>query len=126
MKIVDISNPERINRKPDKTTVLLSDGNFFEQGFLIKRIELKLYTEKLDEKLGPYSLITANIETDKGVIEMIYDEGFRGENALEKAKKRMKRLRREYNIFKDTDAMKEMLRKEKEATGIDRSKKKDE
>ena len=85
MKIVDISNPERINRKPDKITVLLSDGNFSEQGFLIKRIELKLYTEKLDEKLGPYSLITANIETDKGTIEMIYDEGFRGENALEKA-----------------------------------------
>ena len=25
------------------------------------------------------------IETDKGSIEMIYDEGFRGENALEKA-----------------------------------------
>ena len=85
MKIVDISNPERINRKPDKTTVLLSDGNFSEQGFLIKRIELKLYIEKLDEKLGPYSLITVNIETDKGTIEMIYDEGFRGENALEKA-----------------------------------------
>ena len=85
MKIVDISNPERINRKPDKTIVLLSDGNFSEQGFLIKRIELKLYIEKLDEKLGPYSLITVNIETDKGTIEMIYDEGFRGENALEKA-----------------------------------------
>ncbi|MCH6571704.1 MAG: hypothetical protein IH780_03945 [Thaumarchaeota archaeon] len=74
-----------MNRKPDKTTVLLSDGNFSEQGFLIKRIELKLYIEKLDEKLGPYSLITVNIETDKGTIEMIYDEGFRGENALEKA-----------------------------------------
>jgi len=85
MKIVDISNPERINRKPDKIIVLLSNGNFSEQGFLIQRIELKLYTEKLDEKLGPYSLITANIETDKGIIEMIYDEGFRGENALEQA-----------------------------------------
>jgi len=32
----------------------------------------------------------------------------------------MKRLRREYNIFKDTDGMKEMLRKEKDATGVDR------
>ncbi|MFB5610244.1 MAG: hypothetical protein ACE5R3_00615 [Nitrosopumilaceae archaeon] len=85
MKIVDISNPERVNREPDKISVLLSDGNFSEQEFLIKRIELKLYIEKIDEKLGPYSLITANIETDKGNIEMIYDEGFRGENALEKA-----------------------------------------
>ncbi|MEE9563920.1 MAG: hypothetical protein V3V69_03240, partial [Nitrosopumilaceae archaeon] len=43
------------------------------------------YTEKIDEKLGPYSLITVNVETDKGKIEMIYDEGFREENALEKA-----------------------------------------
>ncbi|MFQ5572675.1 MAG: hypothetical protein ACE5EJ_00335 [Nitrosopumilaceae archaeon] len=85
MKVVDISNPHRINRKPDKVIVLISDGNFSEHGFLIQRIELKLYTEKFDEKLGPYSLITANIETDKGKIETLYDEGFRGENALEQA-----------------------------------------
>jgi len=42
----------------------------------------------------------------------------------EKAKKRMKRLRREYNIFKDEDGTKEWLRKEKEATGVDRFAKK--
>ena len=85
MKIIDISNPERINRKPDDISVILSKGNFSEQGFLIKKIELKLYTEKVDENLGPYSLITANIETDKGNIEMLYDEGFQGKNALENA-----------------------------------------
>ncbi len=85
MKIVDFSNPERINREPDEATTLFSNGNYSEQGFLIKKIEFKLYIEKVDEKLGPYSLITANIETDKGSIEMIYDEGFRGENSLEKA-----------------------------------------
>jgi len=85
MKIIDISNPERINRKPEKTAVLVSGGNFSEQEFLIKKIELKLYVEQFDKKLGPYSLITANIETDKGEIEMIYDEGFRGENSLEQA-----------------------------------------
>lgn len=84
MKIVDFSNPQRVNREPDKKSVLLSNGTFFEQEFLIKRIELKLYIEKMDKKLGPYSLITANIETDRGSIEMIYDEGFRGENSLEK------------------------------------------
>ena len=85
MKIVDISNPERVNREPDKTSVLLSNGNYSEQGFLIKHIELKLYIEKIDEKLGPYSLITVTVETDKGNIEIIYDEGFRGENSLEPA-----------------------------------------
>lgn len=85
MKIVDISNPERINREPEKTSVLFSGGNFSEQGFLIKRIELKLYIEKVDDTLGPYSLITADVETDKGSIEMIYDEGYHGENSLEEA-----------------------------------------
>lgn len=85
MTIIDFSNPQRVNREPDKKSVLLSNGTFYEQDFLIKRIELKLYIEKIDEKRGPYSLITANIETDKGSIEMIYDEGFRGENSLEKA-----------------------------------------
>lgn len=85
MKIVDLPNPNRINRTPDKISVLLSNGNFSEQGFLIKKVELKLFTEKIDKKLGPYSLITANVETDKGTIELIYDEGFRGENALDSA-----------------------------------------
>ncbi|KAG2476508.1 MAG: hypothetical protein NPMRTH1_1730003 [Nitrosopumilales archaeon] len=85
MKIIDIVNPQRVNRKPDKTIVLMSSGDFSEHGFIVKKIELKLYLEKKDEKLGQYSLITSNVETDKGSVEMIYDEGFRGENALEKA-----------------------------------------
>ena len=85
MKIVDISNPSRVKRAPDKIMSLLSNGNFSEEGFLIKKVELKLYTEKFDEKLGSYSLITLDVETDKGKIEMIYDEGFRGENSLEQA-----------------------------------------
>lgn len=85
MKIFDIVNPERINRKPDKTISLVSSGNLSEQGIIIKKIELRLYIEKNDEKLGPYSLITSMVETDKGSIEMIYDEGYRGKNALEQA-----------------------------------------
>ena len=32
--------------------------------------------------MGPYSLITSFVETDKGSVEMIYDEGFRGEDSL--------------------------------------------
>ena len=85
MKIIDIVNQKRVNRKPDKTIVLMSSGDFLEHGFIVKKIELKLYLEKKDEKLGQYSLITSIVETDKGSVEMIYDEGFRGENALEKA-----------------------------------------
>jgi len=53
----------------------------------IKNVQLRLYTEKNDEKLGPYSQITSLVETDKGSVEMIYDEGFRGNNALETSSK---------------------------------------
>ena len=87
MKYVDISNPKRIDRTPDKTIQILSDGTTAEKGYKIKNIQLRLYTEKNDKKLGPYSLITSLVETDKGSVEMVYDEGFRGNNALERSSK---------------------------------------
>ncbi|MEW6589187.1 MAG: hypothetical protein AB1299_08510 [Thermoproteota archaeon] len=55
-----------------------------EQGFVIKKIDLRLFVEKIDQKLGPYSLITTLVETDKGTVEMVYDEGFKGQNALKR------------------------------------------
>ena len=85
MKVIDVVDSQRINRSPDKTVVLLSGGNFIEQGFIVKKLQLCLYLQKYDDKLGPYSLITVQIETDKGEIEMTYDEGYRGKNALEEA-----------------------------------------
>ncbi len=84
MKIIDVANPERINRKPDRTIMLLSSGNLAEQGYIIKKIELRLFVEKIDQKLGPFSLVTLLVETDKGEVEMTYDEGYRGEDVLEK------------------------------------------
>ena len=85
MKIVDVVDSQRINRAPDKTLLILSQ-DYSDQGYTVKKIELRLYVEKIDKKLGPFSLITAYIETDKGSIEMLYDEGYRGENSLERAK----------------------------------------
>lgn len=85
MKVIDVINPQRISKVPDKVVVLLSSGNFVEQGFIVKKLQLCLYLQKHDEKLGPYSLITVQVETDKGEIEMTYDEGYRGKNALEEA-----------------------------------------
>ena len=87
MKYVDISNPKRIDRIPDKISQILSDGTTTEKGYKIKNIQLRLYTEKNDKKLGPYSLITSLVETDKGSVEIVYDEGFRGNNALERSSK---------------------------------------
>ena len=86
MKIIDVSNPLRVNRLPDNSVTLLSQGNYSEHGFKIKNVELRLYLEKTDEKLGPFSLITSFVETDKGTIEMTYEEGYIGLNPLEKIK----------------------------------------
>ena len=87
MNIIDLHNPERVNRKPDQIEILFSSANFEEQGFLVKHVELRLYVEKTDEKLGRFSLITSFVQTDKGSIEMIYDEGFRGDDSLNRAVK---------------------------------------
>ena len=85
MIIVDLHDPQRVNRTPDDVKVLLSSGNFTQDDFIISKVELRLYNERTDEKLGVYSLITSFVETDKGSVEMIYDEGFRGEDSLLRA-----------------------------------------
>ncbi len=85
MIIVDLYDPQRVNKTPDGVEVLLSSGNFIQDNFIISKVELRLYNERTDEKLGIYSLITSFVETDKGSIEMIYDEGFRGEGPLLRA-----------------------------------------
>jgi hypothetical protein len=85
MTIVDLHDPQRVNRTPDDVEVLLSSGNFIQDDFIISKVELRLYNERTDEKLGVYSLITSFVETDKGSVEMIYDEGFRGEGPLLRA-----------------------------------------
>ena len=81
-KIIEVADPQRVSRPPDKTIVLMSDGNFLERNHVVKNVILNQYVQKHDPTLGPYSIITVLVETDKGVIEMTYDEGWRGANAL--------------------------------------------
>ena len=85
MDIIDLHVPSRVNRSPDDVKILLDDGNFVQDEFTISQIELRFYQEKIDEKLGPYSLITSFVKTNQGTIEMIYDEGFLGSDALSRA-----------------------------------------
>jgi len=85
MNIVDLHDPTRVDRTPDEVNVLLSSGNFIQDEFKISKVELRLYSEQTDEKLGVFSLITSFVETDKGTVEMIYDEGFRGVDSLLRA-----------------------------------------
>ncbi len=80
-------DPQRVSQAPDDVKVLLTSGNFIQDNFIISKVELRLYNERTDEKLGVYSLITSFVETDKGSVEMIYDEGFRGREALLRAAK---------------------------------------
>ena len=85
MNIVDLHDPKRVDRTPDEVNVLLSSGNFIQDEFKISKVELRLYSEQTDEKLGDFSLITSFVETNRGSVEMIYDEGFRGKNPILRA-----------------------------------------
>ena len=85
MDIIDMHNPDRIKRHPDSVNILLSAGAFIQDEFTISKVELRLYNEQTDDTLGVYSLITSFVETDKGSVEMIYDEGFRGVDPLSRA-----------------------------------------
>ncbi|MCV0400755.1 MAG: hypothetical protein K5777_02050 [Nitrosopumilus sp.] len=85
MDVVDIHDPTRVNRTPDDVQVLLSSGNFIQDEFVISQVEMRLYIERTDDHLGSFSLITSFVKTNRGTVEMIYDEGFRGENPLQRA-----------------------------------------
>ncbi|NNL58244.1 MAG: hypothetical protein HKP31_02085 [Nitrosopumilus sp.] len=86
MKIIDLHNPERVNKSPDDIEILMSSGSFVQDEFVISKVELRLYKERNDEKLGAFSLITSFVETDKGSVEMIFDEGFRGNDPLKRTR----------------------------------------
>jgi hypothetical protein len=78
--------PGRIKGPPVKSIQLLQHP-VQTQGLSIAKMEVRQYVERTDSHLGDYSLLTVVVKTDKGSIEMKYDEGFRGSDALESAAK---------------------------------------
>ena len=82
MKFVDVPDSKRIEKEPDNRNVIFSDGKITQDDVEIKQIELLQYKIKTDENLGEYSVITALVDTDQGQIEILYDEGYRGDDAL--------------------------------------------
>ena len=82
MKFVDIPDSNRIVNEPDDRSMIFSDGKITQDAFEIQKIELLQYKIKNDEDLGVYSIITALVDTDHGIIEILYDEGYRVDNAL--------------------------------------------
>ena len=86
MKIIDISNPLRVERFPDESFVLLSNGNYNMHGLKIIHVELRLYIDRIDENLGSFSLITSFVKTENDSIEMLYEEGYFGSEHFKKLK----------------------------------------
>ena len=82
MKFVDIPDASRITDDPKNRTTIISDAKILQDGVEINKIELLQYTIKSEENLGDYSIITALIQTNLGEIEILYDEGYRGTDAL--------------------------------------------
>ena len=82
MKFIDIPDSQRIEREPDNRNMIFADGKIMQDGVEIKQIELLEYKIKKDKILGEYSIITALVDTDQGQIEILYDEGYRGNDAL--------------------------------------------
>jgi hypothetical protein len=76
--------PGRIKGPPAKSVQLLQNAMKME-GVLVTKMEMRRYVERSDKQLGDYSLLTVVVETDRGAVEMKYDEGFRGPDALESA-----------------------------------------
>tara|TARA_B100000029_G_scaffold263762_1_gene259921 strand:- start:374 stop:721 length:348 start_codon:yes stop_codon:yes gene_type:complete len=85
MKFVDIPDSNRIVNEPDDRTIIFSDGKMTQDDIEIQKIEMLQYKIKNDEELGVYSIITALVDTDHGIIEILYDEGYRGDNALKES-----------------------------------------
>lgn len=53
------------------------------RGRAVASVRLCEYVERAEGgERGPYSLITAVVEADGGVAELLYDEGYRGRSAL--------------------------------------------
>ena len=113
MKIIDLHDPQRVNRKPDGIEILLKSGSLDYEGFSINAVEMRHYIEKKDDKLGYYSLITSYVETDKGSVEMVYDEGFRGDDHLSRTVKFLvSTLGISGLILRSVITLREQLRKE--------------
>ena len=82
MKFVDVPDSKRIERDPDNRNIVFSDGKITQDDVEIKKIELLEYKINTDQNLGTYSIITALVDTAQGLIEILYDEGYRGDDAL--------------------------------------------
>lgn len=96
MVVVSDVRPGRIaGRRPDGVFHVMREGRgagVRARGLTVRAVRLCEYVERPGAGggggaggRGPYSLITAVVETDAGTAELEYDEGYRGADALGEA-----------------------------------------
>ena len=90
IRVSDVPPGRIAGRRPDGVFDVLparggGGGTVRARGRTVTAIRLCEYVERAGGPRGPYSLITAVVETDAGTAELAYDEGYRGRGALEDA-----------------------------------------
>lgn len=81
IKVTRVSHPEMLKNGPDAIRVIVDDGKDKVDGFVIRRVELRMYLQRIpanDEYRGPYTLVTAFVATDCGTAETTFADGFGG------------------------------------------------
>ena len=73
---------DRILNAPKDKIVLYDAASLSVDNTSIERVELRLYREKLNKEKGFYSLITVYLKSNRGEIELKFDEGFKGIDPL--------------------------------------------
>jgi hypothetical protein len=72
----------RISNAPIDKVVLFDGVSLSVDNVSIERVELRQYLEGLDKENGFYSLITVYLKSNRGQIEPMFDEGFKGKDPL--------------------------------------------
>ena len=82
--ILDLETNKLLQKPPNKSKIILSNI-VYDSIYVIKKLELSIYTTNSHKILGDYSILVIIIETNKGTVIMKYDEGYRGKDAFDNA-----------------------------------------
>lgn len=82
--ILDLETNKLLHKTPNKSKIILSNI-VYDSIYVIKKLELSIYTTNNHKILGDYSILVIIIETNKGTVIMKYDEGYRGKDAFHNA-----------------------------------------
>ena len=82
--ILDLETNKLLQKPPNKSKIILRNI-VYDSIYVIKKLELSIYTTNNHRILGDYSILVIIIETNKGTVIMKYDEGYRGNDAFDNA-----------------------------------------